>query len=120
MSFLMLMLQSAAAVPPSPGLARIDFDLATYRASGLASDLAGSVTRPHCDRAGDAATIVVCARRPGGAYPMAEMARLFAERPLTASVRVFGNGTLGIQGESAGLDRGAVSNRVLVRLRVPF
>jgi hypothetical protein len=116
MSFLMLMLQSAAAVPPSPALPRIDFDLAAYRGS----DLAGSVTRPHCDRAGDATTIVVCARRAAGAYPMADMARLFAERPVTASMRVSGNGTLGIQGESAALDRGAVSNRIMVRLRLPF
>jgi hypothetical protein len=107
---LMLALQAAAA--PAPPVLEIDFDLARY--SRIELGLGGSACRR------DESEIVVCARRGGGAYPLEEMARIFAPGRLVAATRVAGNLTGDVRLESAPMDRGAVSNRVLVGLRLPF
>lgn len=114
MAFL-LALQAAAATPIAPALAPIDFDLAR-----LARDGPALTTRRDCAR-GDPAAIVVCGRRaPGGDYPLEAWERAFATRPIVAETRLFGNLMGDVHAESATLDRGAVSQRAMVRLRVPF
>lgn len=115
---LMLALQAAATPAAPPALVPVDFDLARYRPLDFDPGIA---SRSRACAAAETGTILVCGRRPaGGAYPMAEMARLFAERRLVAETRLFGNVIGDVHGESVALDRGAVSNRAMVRLRVPF
>ena len=120
---LMLVLQ-AAAVPAAPGPSvpsassaptAIDFDLARYRPAGADFGLTGRGCRGD-----DPTPIVVCARRSGGAYPIEEMARLFAVSPLVAEMRLGGGGTGRVYGEAVALDRGAVAQRIWVGIRLPF
>jgi hypothetical protein len=118
----MLFVQAAAAPaapaapppPPSAGLLRIDFDLGRYRpADGGSASCPGAGAAP--------GEVVVCGRRrQSGTYPFAEWARTFATRPLVAEIGVGGNMRGDIHVESLAMDRGAVSNRVMVRLTVPF
>jgi len=115
----MLLVQAAAAaapppLPPTAGLLRIDFDLGRYRPAESGS---GS-----CTGAGaDPEEVVVCGRRrQDGGYPFAEWARLFAPRPLVAEIGIIGNVRGDMHVESVVLDRGAVSNRVMLRLKLPF
>lgn len=114
---LMLVLQAAAPAAPAPAAPiAIDFDLATVRPIDF--DLRGD--RPGCRRDG-ASEILVCGQRPrGGAYPFAEMARRYATRPIVAEMGLGGNLTGDVHVESAPLDRGAVANRLMVRIRLPF
>ncbi|HYN46821.1 MAG TPA: hypothetical protein VES64_09030 [Allosphingosinicella sp.] len=113
---LMLVLQAAAPAAQPPAPAAIDFDLARYRPADARF---GLTARPCPGR--DPTTIVVCGRRSaGGAYPFEEMARLFAARPLVAETRLSGNVIGDVHGESVTLDRGAVSHRAMVRLRLGF
>ena len=115
---LLLALQAAAAAPPLPAIQPVDFDLARVRRFEV-GDAATQV--PLNCRTAEDSEIVVCGRRPsGGAYPIEEMARLFAVEPLVAEARLFGDVTGGVGIESSTLDRGAVSNRIMVRLRLPF
>jgi hypothetical protein len=107
---LMLALQAAAA--PAPALPEIDFDLARYSRIEL------GLGRDACRRGGS--EIVVCARRGAGAYPLEEMARIFEPGRLIAETRLIGNVMGGVRVESVPMDRGAVSNRVMVGLRLPF
>jgi hypothetical protein len=108
----MLLLQAAAAPAPAPAPAPIDFDLARYRPGEGA---------PVCRGGGGPAEILVCGpRRSGGAYPLAEMARRYAVRPLVAETGIARNLVGDVHGESVALDRGAVSQRAMVRLRLPF
>lgn len=112
----MLFVQAAAApaAPPPPGLLRIDFDLPRYRPAD-----GGSASCPGVDAA--PGEVVVCGRRrQGGNYPFAQWARVFATRPLVAEIGVGGNMRGDIHVESVAMDRGAVSNRIMVRLTVPF
>ncbi len=116
MSLALMLVLQAAVPPPAPTPAAIDFDLARYRPA----DARVGITARPCP-INDPATIVVCGRRPsGGAYPFEEMARLFAVRPLVAETRLFGNVIGDVHGESVTLDRGAVSHRAMVRIRLPF
>ena len=111
---LILALQAAAAAPASaPPLVQLDFDLARLSPEGFA--LSGRA----CSR-GDPAAITVCGRRVAGAYPLAEMARIFEPGRLVAERRLAGNLTGNVHVESAPMDRGAVSNRAMVGLRLPF
>jgi hypothetical protein len=111
---LFLALQAAAAAPaPARPLVPLDFDLARFSPEGFA--LPGWA----CSR-GDPAAITVCGRRVAGAYPLAEMARIFEPRRLVAETRLTGNLIGDVHVESAPMDRGAVSNRVMIGLRLPF
>jgi hypothetical protein len=115
---LMLVLQAAAAqsAPAPPAPAAIDFDLARYRSADTDP---WSIDR-RC-RSTDPSTVVVCARRRGGGYPMEEMERLFAVEPLVAEVGIGGGGaTARAYVESVPMNRGEVSNRVMVGIRLPF
>lgn len=109
---LFLVLQAAAA-PASAGPLQLDFDLARFSPAGFG--LPGRA----CDRSG-ASAIVVCGRRAAGAYPLAEMARIFEPGRLVAETRLAGNVIGDVHAESVPMDRGAVSNRAVVRLRLPF
>ncbi|MEA3044360.1 MAG: hypothetical protein QOH47_2198 [Sphingomonadales bacterium] len=110
---LTLILALQAAAPPASALAPIDFDLA--RLPRLAIGIGGL----RCDRA-DPTAIVVCARRGGGAYPLDEMARMFEPGRIVAETRLFGNVIGDAHVEAVPMDRGAVSNRAMLRLRLPF
>lgn len=115
---LLIALQTAAPPAPAPSaapLAEIDFDLGRI-ARGDASRFS---IAPRCRRDGDA--IVVCARRPsGGEYETEEWGPLFAQRPIRAEARLFGDVTGAVALEQVELLRGEVSNRIMVRLRLPF
>lgn len=104
-------LQAAAAA--SPGPASIDFDLARYRSSEAGPG--------RCERGADPDAILVCGiRRRDGDYPLDEMARLFAPRPILAETGLGGRATGRLFLDSATLPNGMVSNRVMVGIRVPF
>lgn len=120
---LVLALQAAnapAPAPPVPAQQRwampartaggVDFDLAGYRAAG----------GPCAGAGGD--EVVVCGRRGGGGdYPMARWARIFGpERPIRAEMGLGGNLTGRIYTDAVPMDRGLVSNRVLVGIKLPF
>ena len=109
----MLALQAAAAAAPS--WVDLDFDLARYNPADF--DLDGG-----CNHA-DPVAIVVCARRTGGAYPLAQMARIFEpHRHLAAETRLTGNltGNVHVERGDIATDRGAVPQRIMVGLRLPF
>lgn len=113
MSFVLaIALQTAVASPAPPPdfdlarLAPIDFDLTRLRGSG------------GCQR--DESTITVCGRREPGAYPMAEMARIFEPAALVARTGVAGNLIADIHVQAAVMPDGTVSNRILFGLRLPF
>lgn len=116
MSLALLIFVQAAAAPAAGPLA-IDFDLARYRpAQDGAAGARGCAGAP-----GGPEEVFVCGRRrPGGDYPMARWDRLFATRPLTAEIGIGGNTRAGLVVDSVVLDRGAVSNRAMVRLTWPF
>ena len=106
---LMLALQTAAQ-PPLP----IDFDLA--RVTPAESRLG---RLPGTCRAGAGEEIVVCGTRPRGAYPYAEMERLFRARPIRAEMAI-GTMTGRAFVEQVELDRGAVSRRLMFGISLPF
>ena len=101
------------ALQAAPPLAAIDFDLARLRRAEPWE------TGRRC-AAGDREAITVCGRRSGGAYPLDEMARIFEPRPLRAEMGVADNMTGDVHVEAGPIDRGAASNRAMVRLRVGF
>ena len=108
MAILLALQAPAASADAAP--VPIEFDLARL----------ASAERRGCER-GDPDAIVVCGRRdPGGAFPMDEMARRYARRPLIAEMDL-GNGVTGrTYLEAYPLDRGAVSNRIMFGIRIPF
>jgi len=119
MSLAVLMFVQAAAAAPAPppaGPLPIDFDLARYRPAD-----AGAGVRACAGGAGGPEEVVVCGRRrQGGDYPMAHWARIFATAPLVAEIGIAGAVRGDVHAESVALDRGAVSNRVMVRLTWPL
>ena len=109
-----LALQAASATAPA-GLVPVDFDLARLR-----RPLAGPVAAPRC-ASGDATAIVVCGRRSGGGYPLAEWARIFPpDGPLRAETSLGDGATGRIHAESVALDRGAVSQRAMIGVAIRF
>ena len=115
---LTLMLALQAAAPAAAAAAPIDFDLARVRP--IRFDLGAVGGSAGCRRDGPDA-ILVCGRRVrGGAFPFAEMARRYAVGPIVAETGLGGNLTGSMVAEAAPLDRGAVSNRAMVRIRLPF
>lgn len=103
----------AAPAPPPPAVRQIDFDLAQYRTPE---------SPPGACAGGDPNEVVVCGvrRRSRGSYPLDEMARRYEPRRIVAETRLSGNVMGDIHAESVAMDRGAVSNRAMVRIRVPF
>jgi hypothetical protein len=116
MSLALLMAIQAAAPAEPQAMLSIDFNLAEARpATGLSLEIRRGCARPSGDE------IVVCGRRESGEdYPMGEMARLFATRPIRAEMGLGGGMTARSYLEQVGLDRGAVSNRIMVGVRLPF
>jgi hypothetical protein len=113
---LMFVQAAAAAAAPPAGPLPIDFDLARYRPADAAAGITGCGGGP-----GGPEEVVVCGRRrQGGDYPMAAWTRIFATRPLVAEIGIAGDMRGDVHVESAALDRGAVSNRVMVRVKWPF
>jgi hypothetical protein len=114
---LVLALQAAApapapqrwAMPVLTAGAPLDFDLARYRPAG-----------GPCFGA-SAEEVVVCGRRGGaGDYPIAQWARIFAARPIRAERDLGGNIQGRIHAEAVPMDRGAVSNRVMIGIGTRF
>jgi hypothetical protein len=111
---LILALQAAAPAAPVPE----DFDLARLRPIEFA--LPGRRGAGDCV-ASDPSSILVCGRRRrDGDYPYEAWARAFEPRPIVAETALPGNVMAAIHGESAGVDRGAIAHRVMLRIRVPF
>ena len=77
---------------------------------------------PATCRAAAAGEVLVCGARRGGgnAFPMAAWDRIFAPRPIRAEMNLGGNVQGRIHSEAVPLDRGAVSNRVMIGIRWPF
>ncbi len=119
MSLPLLLALQAVATPASSEivLTPIDFDLAGVRPL----DSGRGATRPQgCDRS-DPNAIVVCGRRPsGGAYPIEQWQRVFALDPIRAEMRLTGNLVGSAVVEQVVFPRGEVSNRVMLRIRMPF
>ena len=111
---LILALQAAMPAAP-PALAAIDFDLSRLQPAGAEPWLPGR----RC-AAGDPEAITICGRRTRGVYPLDEMARIFEPRPLRAEMSVADNMTADVHVEAGPIDRGAASNRAMVRLRLGF
>jgi hypothetical protein len=107
---LFLALQAAQAPVPS------DFDLARLRPIDF--DLRG-LRGAECEPREDGA-IVVCGRRATPGYPLERMAREFATRPVVAEMGIAGNVTGRAYLEAFPMDRGAVSNRIMVGIKLPF
>lgn len=117
---LVLALQTAvatpapAAPPPArPPFAMLDFDLARYRPADGDGRCAGA----------GAGEVLVCGlrRRGGGAYPIDYWGRIFGPpAPIRAEMNLGGNVQGRIHAEAVTMDRGAVSNRVMVGIRMPF
>ena len=114
MSFGLMLILQGAAPPAAPSQAA-----APVRA--IEFDLAALARRERCT-GGEAADILVCGRRSDGGpgYPLEEMERRYRTEPLVAETRLFGQVMGDVHVESAPMDRGAVSNRVMVRVRIPF
>lgn len=115
---LLLAFQAAATAAPQPEivLTPIDFDLASVRR--LDPDRAATAD-PACVRA-DPDSIIVCGRRPVGVFPIEQWERIFARDPIRAETRLGGNMVGSVNVEQAPMLRGEVSNRLLLRVRVPF
>jgi hypothetical protein len=119
---LVLAIQAAAAATPAseaplwemPGLTAsdvpADFDLARYR---IADGRCG---------AADAGDVLVCGpRRRVNDYPLARWARIFGpERPIRAEMDIGGGVQGRIHAEAVPMDRGAVSNRVMIGIGTRF
>ncbi len=112
--YFLVALQIAAGGPPSL-VTPSDFDLGTIRRPGRNL----LTTRRDCEVA-DGEAIIVCGRREPETYPLDAWARRFATQPLLAETRLVGNVIGDVHAESAPLDRGAISQRIMVRVRTSF
>ncbi|HEX4739410.1 MAG TPA: hypothetical protein VH331_17820 [Allosphingosinicella sp.] len=111
--FLLLSVQAAAAPAPAPPASTkvdaIDFDLARIKPADAAD----------CDRPGGS-EIVVCGRRKGYVYPLAEMAKIFEAKPLRAEKGIGNGATARVHVEDATMANGSISHRVMVGIKLPF
>ena len=116
---LMLIAALQAAAPAAPAhapMVRTDFDLADMRPA----ERTGLTPPPDCRRS-SADEILVCGRRPRrDDYPIEAMARLFAPQPIVAEMALGGGTTGRAFVDSVTLDRGAVSNRIMFGITLPF
>ncbi len=111
----------ASAAPGTLPVPPIQFDLATARSTeaglpgrcgaGAGADLGGN---------GNGNDIVVCGRRGGGDYPMEEMERRYATRPLRAEVGIGGGSVARAYTEQVELAPGQVSKRAMIGIKLPF
>ena len=114
MSSVFILALQAAAPAPMPE----DFDLARLRP--IEFGVPGRQGSDGCV-ASDPSSILVCGRRRrDGDYPYEAWAREFERRPIVAETELPGDVMAAVHGESATLDRGAISHRVMLRIRVPF
>ena len=118
MSLALLMSFQAAAAPAPPAAPQdvraIDFDLARIRSA----DMPGIESLFACDRS-QGADIVVCGRRGGNAYPLAQMSRIYETGPLRAETRIGGT-TVHAYTESVGFPSGRISKRIMFGIKLPF
>lgn len=93
------------------GVTPLAFDLDRMRLAGGGTCLAA-----------DAGDVFVCGARRGGNgdYPLEVWDRIFAPRAIRAEMKLGGNVQGRIHAEAVPMDRGAVSNRVMVGIRWPF
>jgi hypothetical protein len=116
-----LILWVAMAASPAPGaagVAQVDFDLAKVQAADAETRITGCRGGP---AGGDGTEIVVCARRRGGDYPMAEMERRYGERPLLAETGIAGGAaTARAYVEQVELAPGQVAKRAMIGIKLPF
>ena len=92
---------------------RSDFDLKTYRPAPEAAR--------DCGGAGEPDEIVVCGRRPlRNEYPLEEMERRFATKPLVAETDMGGSGKARAYVESVEMPGGQTSKRIMFGIKLPF
>jgi hypothetical protein len=130
MSLILVLALQAAAAAPAPLPARPRWAMAdriAYAAGGPGDPLAFDLARIRPAGAGSClgapgSDVLVCGpRRSGGAYPMDHWARIFGPpAPVRAEMDLGGNVQGRIHSEAVPMDRGAVSNRVMVGIRWPF
>ncbi len=113
-ALIMALHAAALAAPAGAGPAPVDFDLAKVPAAGH-----GAWVRPGC-RSGGPGEIVVCGRRSGGNYPMEEMARRYASRPVVAETGIGAGATARAFVEQVELGAGQISKRAMVGIKLPF
>jgi hypothetical protein len=121
---LLLLVSLQAAASPAPPPAAISFDLARVRRTGRAAGVHDLFT---CDRTGG--DVVVCGHRPGPAYPLDDMAKIFEPRPIRAETDLGGGAKGGVYvqqvqfgagGDNSSGHSGLTSNRILVGIKTPF
>lgn len=105
---LLLALQSAPPAPADRPLP-IDFDLARVKPAD-----------PCVTGGGGGSDIVVCGRRPGGAYDYEKWERVFRTAPLLAETPIGPGAVAGIWVDSVPMPGGQVSKRLLVGVKVKF
>lgn len=103
---LLLALQAAPQAPP--GLLLVDFDLAEVKPADP------------CRTGGGGSDIVVCGRRPGGAYDLEKWERVFRTKPLVAETALGRGATLRAYTESVEMPGGQISKRAMVGVRMGF
>lgn len=98
------------AAHPAP-VNPLNFDLARYRGDGSGN----------CGAAAGTEVLVCGPRRSGGAYPLGYWARVFGrEAPIRAETGLGGGAVGRVYTDAVPMDRGLVSNRVLVGIKLPF
>lgn len=126
---LVLSLQAAAVATPAvpapprtirPGWALVDPRVLQIGPAFASFDLAG--VRGEGCRGVAGVEVLVCARRHGrGDYPLDYWDRIFPpEGPIRAEMGLGGGVTGRVYTDAVPMDRGAVSNRVLVGIKLPF
>lgn len=112
---------AASAPPPAirPGWTLVDPGVLQFGPDLRTFDLAG-IRGGGC-RGAAGVEVLVCAPRRGNGYPIDYWARFFPpEGPIRAEMNL-GNGIQGrLYTDAVPMDRGAVSNRVLVGIKLPF
>ena len=116
----------AAPAPVAPAAGGPGWAMADPGALRGLIDPAGTGLVPGPDgncRNAPASDVLVCGRRPrgGGDYPLAQWSRIFGpEAPLRAETNLGGGVTGRAYAEDVAMDRGAISHRVMVGIKLPF
>ncbi len=105
---LALLLALRAAEPAAPEPLPIDFDLARVKPAD------------RCETGGGSSDVVVCGRRPRGAYDMEKWERVFRTEPLVAEKSLGSGAVARAYGESAAMPGGQISRRAMVGVKVGF